>query len=212
MSAEESSFYSQALQLYLEHTGKLAQEGSRKLQEKYADIVNRHPEYHQLGFLLALADANSGHYEPFFQRFYLSYKAVPDHFLAFKTKALLHLKLKERAREPATVALESRQVYFYAREAAARNFRDVSLMQMTLEFAPTEEKSRLIKTYIDAILRENIVIARGDLLFFVKEAIDAGQCDSAERFLAHARSWYPTSRYLDAAQEYFKMNAALQDK
>lgn len=202
MTADEEQLYAEALELYLSHTGRLAQKGSTQILQRYGDVVGQHVEYHQLGYLVALSLANSGQYEDFFRRFYASYQAMPNHYLAYKARALLSLKLRERARSPEQGRAEERDVFRYAAEALKRNPRDVSLYQMTIQFAPPEEKKLLVSSYLNNMIRDNMIVPRGDLLFFVKEATDLGEADLAARFLRQAQSWYPESRTLDAAMDY----------
>ena len=202
MTANEEQLYSEALKLYLSHTGRLAQKGSAQILQKYRDVVRQHAEYHQLGYLVALSLANSGQYEEFFRLFFASYQAMPDHYLAYKTRALLSLKLRERARSPEQGMAEERDIFRYAAEALKRNPRDVSLYQMSLQFAPPQEKKLLVSSYLNNMIHDNIIVPRGDLLFFVKEATDLGESDLAARFVRQAQIWYPESRIVDAAMEY----------
>lgn len=209
MSPAEAQHYEVALQLYLNNTGRLAQRAAAEIRATYGPVLASHPDYHQLGYLLALSYANDCQYEAFFSRFYLSYLAYPDHYLAYKTRALLYLKLKERARDPLQMAEETRQMQFFAQEALQRNPRDISLMQMSIQFAPPEKKAERVATYLNNIVRDNIIVPRGDLLFFVKEAIDSGQRELAERFLVTARGWYASSRSIAAAEEYMRLQEEL---
>lgn len=200
-SSEEQALYAEVLAIYLTHTGKAAPKAAAKILETYAKRMAAHPDYLQLGYLIAMAHANLKQYEPFFREFYRSYQAYPNHFLAYKTKALLHLKLMECARDPESRLRERTEVYRFAKEALARDGRDVSLYQMNLSFASDADRPALVRTFLNNMIRDNIIVPRGDLLFFVQVAMDTGERTAAERFVTKAREWYPNSQALDTADE-----------
>lgn len=201
-TAAEQAIYQEALDIYLKNTGRAAQKAAATLAQTYGAVIEAHPDYHLLAYLVALSLANTGCYEPFFKLFYSSCRHYPDHFLAFKTRALLHHKLMEYARDPVVVEKEKAQIWSNAQAAFAQNPRDISLHQMTISFAPADQKRNALLTSLNNIILNNMIVPRSDLLFFVKESGAVGEWTRAEQFLEKARSWYPESQILDSAVIY----------
>ena len=140
MTSDEEAIYSKVLIIYLAHPGREAKETALQIRDQYTKILVDHPTYHHLAFLVALAEANSGAFPNFFARFYSSYCADPNHFLVYKTRALLHHRLMERARDPAQRDCERKQVFNNVRKAIERFSKDISLYQMLINFGDANEK------------------------------------------------------------------------
>lgn len=212
ISPDEEILYREALEIYLTHSGREASAGAQQLSECYAKTLCEHPDYHHLGYLVALADANLGQFEAFFPRFYKGYCADPDHFLAYKTRALLHHRLMERARDPTQREEQREQALRNVQQALARFPNDVTLYQMSMSLALPHEKASLVQSALGKMTRGSLVVPRCDVLFFVKEAAAAEEWALAEQFLAQARQWYPSSRQVDTAAEYLQKRRTEIDK
>ena len=100
MSRSEDILYREAMKFYLNPRQESAHETAETIKSLYSNAVKLHPEYYHLGYLVALADANLNHFDHFFEQFYHSYVRDPEHYLAYKTKAILHIKLHDLAKTP----------------------------------------------------------------------------------------------------------------
>lgn len=160
----------------------------------------------------ALAAAENGQLDTFFTQFYDCYCADREHYLAYKTRALLHHRLMERARESAKRD-QQRQLALQATQQAIQRFsNDLSLYQMSLRLASSNEKSGLVQSALGKITRDSLVVPRHDILFYVKEAVSVHEWQLAEQFLASAQQWYPASRIVAQANQYLQERRAEIDR
>ncbi len=201
VAPEEQRLYSDALSVYLANQGPLAAKGAKDIRRDFAPVIQREPNYHLLGFLVAAAYANLGEFDHFFPLFYSSYCHYPDHYLAHKSKALLSLKLWQRGRIPAEREELRQAVSKNTALAIAQNPKDASLYRMAISFASEAEKAAVVAASLNNIVQGNIMIAREDLSFYVQAAISSGHRDLAQDFVNSARSWYTRSRAVDHAQK-----------
>lgn len=202
ISEEESHYYKKALEIYLEAGKESSQEVAVALRKEFAPIYSMHPEYSTLGYIMAVAYANLGMYEEFFETFYHSYKNFPDHYLAVKTKGVLYIKLMERAR-----LLEEREKYrervlTYFREAVEKNPEDISLYRMLMVFSDEKNRSEIVKVYLKKIVDANMMVPRTDIQFYVQQAVAIGEYDLAQKFIDKSKEWYSISRMITAAQQH----------
>jgi tetratricopeptide (TPR) repeat protein len=202
MGKDEALLYDEALKTYLDTTARDSVTTSLKIRDQYAGIWRLHPEYAELGYLVAIAYANLGEYADFFEVFYRSYKKIPDHFLAYKTQGVLHLKLYDRGKTLADKERERAQVLFYFNKAKELYPQDYSLYRMEIAFS--QDKERILETNLKEIIDRDIVIPRADLSFYIDQLFAYGKNELATEFLAKARKWYPYSRTLDAADDIIK--------
>jgi hypothetical protein len=172
-----------------------------QIKQTYAPIMAQHPTYYQLNFILAAAYANLSMFEEFFNRFYTSYQYYPDSYMAYKTKAILNLKLYEKAPSEGREPLRQ-QIILNTAKASSKNPQDASLYRILIAFAEDKERPKVTKQVIDKLIAQNIMVPRNDILFYVKEAADQGNCDLAEQFLEKVKQWYAYSRSIEVAQEY----------
>lgn len=203
-SAADERLYSAALKIYLSHNPP--RENAEEIKRIYEQQLKDHPDYLWLGFLLSAAYANLGEFDKFFLTFYLSYQRNPDHYLAYKTKAALHIKLMERARTGDERAAQQEAIVRNAIAASEHNPHDTALYKLILTFTKEENKPAIVDTYLHKIIDNNIVISRSDIAFYVQQAVAADRRDLAQQFINKAREWYAFSKVIDAAQQYLDQN------
>lgn len=205
-SAEESAAYDAALKIYLSHNSP--KENAEELKKNYMPVIKEHPDYLLVGFLLSAAYANLGEFNQFFPTFYRSYQSNPDHYLAFKSKAALHIKLMERARTAEERERQQQLVLANAQAALERYPNDTGLYKLILTFTKDENRPAVVDAYLRKIIDNNIVIARADIAFYVQQAVAADRIDLAQEFINKAREWYAFSKVIDAAQQYLDQKRA----
>lgn len=200
ISDEENKIYGKALKIYLDHAGLTPNETAQKIALQFGPVYEKNPDFHSLGYLLAVGHANLGQYDPFFDAFYKSYISNPKHFLAFKTKAALHIKLFERAATDAHRQEHRRQILRYAQQAVALQPNDSSIYRMILGFTEEKSKGAVLSSYLNKIIDQNILIPRIDIPYYAEIAIAFEQYDLAQKFLNKAKDWYAYSRVINVAQ------------
>lgn len=201
MTIEEESLYNEALKIYLNPRSEAPHEIADALLDMYAGILKHHPEYYHLGYIVALAYANVGQFDRFFELFYPSYERLKNHFLAYKTKAILHIKLLERAKTPEEKEKERQTILSLLEEAKKRYDKDLSLYKMQINFSDDNDKSFIIERNVNELIANNKAVPRVDLPFYFDQLLAYGHVELAKKFLLKSREWYPYSRTLDAAQE-----------
>jgi tetratricopeptide (TPR) repeat protein len=199
-SKEEAAIYEEALAMYLNHNGKSIQEIARALCKQYASLVTSTGNY-QLGFLVAAAYANLGQFTDFFDLFYQAYQADPGHYLAYKTKAILHIKLFEKARSKEEKEIQRQSILTHLILASELFMKDTSLYKMMIAYAPETKKTDILIASLKKIIDNNMITSRSDILFYVQQAIGARQFDLAQQFIDQSRNWYQYSRIIDNAQQ-----------
>lgn len=200
-SGEDQRLYREALEIYLNPSERDAEVTALKLHDMYAGILRLHPDYYTLGYLVAVSYANLNRFDQFFDVFYASYKKIPQHYLSYKTQAILHIKLYERGKTVEEKEKERAQILNDLEEAKKINPKDQSLYRLQIAFsAPSEKKERLVKN-LKEILNDSIVIPRSDLSFYFDQLLSYGEDQLAKELLQKARGWYPYSRTLDSAKE-----------
>jgi len=197
----ERGDYEKALSIYTDIKLK-PDESARLIDEQFTSLYSAQPNNYQLGYVIALAKANLGRFEDFFSVFYRAYEQDPEHYLAHKTKGILHLKLFEKARTEGEKKQERALIYSNIKKAISKNPYDASLYKLAISFSSDEEKSAMVDNSIQALINLNVMVARLDIPFYVQNAVDSGKIPLAKAFIQKAREWYPVSRVLDAAQDY----------
>lgn len=203
LSESEKQLYDQALALYLsQEAHRSVQSTAKKISSQFTDEMAKHADYHLLAYIVSAAYANLNQYDQFFEQFFRSYQYYPTHFIAYKTKAILLVKLSN-------LSTEQKEREFYRDEAIeqlklaiAAYPQDVSLYKMILFTAPASKKGELIRSYLYKIIDENIIIPRSDLMFYTEQAIQNGTVELAQRFVHKASEWYQQSRSVAASQEF----------
>lgn len=202
VTQKDEDLYKQALAVYLDHKGQTPQKIASDIIKEYAPLLKLHSQDYQLAYLIALAYANKSQYDEFFNLFFDAYKYYPDHFLAYKTKAVLHIKLMERKRSEDDRKLQREAVLLNLNKALELNPQDVTLYKLLITFSFPHLKAEQVRLCLNKIMEENMIIPRSDVLFYVQQAIEVKDKALAQRFIDRAREWYQQSRIITAAQSY----------
>jgi hypothetical protein len=200
-NAEEEALYQDALQLYLSHK-EGGFETAKKICEKYDPIVRMHAQMHSLALILAAAYANLNQYETFFELFYPAYRCRPNHFLADKAKAALHIKLFERSRTHAERELHRAAILSLFSRALEKEPRDESLYKFLVLFAASKDRAATLHRCLNKIIDNNIIISRGDVAFYIEKALESDDLPLAQRLVDKACEWYQYSRVIQTARQY----------
>jgi len=201
-SVEEKIHYEKALKLYLKHHGtEKFQQVSKKIIADYQEIVDRHPEYALLDFLVAASYANQGNFEEFFPRFYRSYQQYPDSYMAHRTLAILHLKLLQKTPHPDARQSVRQKIYLHAHEASRLYPEDTSLYHLMITYSEKEKKGDVVRESLRKILEENMMVPRKDVPFFTKSALETDQEELAVKFVGQAKTHYDYSRMVEKAEK-----------
>lgn len=197
---EEKELYQKALALYFETKGSRFCAGTEQLLAEYAPIVENHPEYAELAFIVAAAYANRGEFVRLFDLFYQAYHQLPSHYLALKTQAILWIKLFERT-HPGKLKEERReQIIRHLTKALEKFPLDTSLYRLVILYTPDENRMQVISECLNKIIGENLIIPRGELEFYMENAQSLKDKELIKRFIDKASKWYPTSRIIGRAQ------------
>lgn len=199
---EDQLIFDKALKIYMDHTPSVAGVSAQKIYKEFAPELTAHPDNYLLGFIVAAAYANLNKFDDFFDTFYHSYRVYPDHWLAYKTKAVLHIKLLERARTAQEREAQKKMILANTLKAIDKNPHDTSLYKLMMAYSPEEEKEKMITTYLNKIINNNIVIPRTEIAFYVQQAVSVRQYDLAQRIIDKGHEWYQYSQMLNAAQQY----------
>lgn len=200
---DESESYREALAIYLSPNA-LPNESAREIIENYPNATDPNITY-----LLAVSHANEGNFDQFFKLFWNAYTVNPNHFLVPKAKAVLHIKLLEKAPTPEKREIEKRAIVNYAAQALMLEPRDHSLYRFILSFCEESERKELLKTNLSKIIHNNIITPRTDIKFYVHQAVDCHEYELAQCYIDRAKEWYQFSRAIQAAQDYLDRKKAL---
>jgi len=194
---EEEEIYSKALKLYLEEVERPPGEVARELEGLLQPIIDEHPSYAFVRFILANAYANEGKWDLFFNNFYTAYKQKRDSFLAFRTLGIMNIKLFEKARTLEAKEDRRRKINSNLERALSLYNEDSTLYKLLIIFSPLPERRHRVCEMIEKIINGNAVIARSQIPFYVHEALEAGDKELARRFLDKAATWYQYSRVIE---------------
>jgi hypothetical protein len=199
---QEKELYEKGYRIYLDrsfdHTPK---DTAIKLYQEFKQTTDEHKDYYLLNLLMSTAYANLNRYEEFFNAFYRSYPYYSDHYLSYKTKAALHIRLFEKARQLSEREEERKLVFANTLSAIEKNPFDIGLYKIAMLFAG-ENHVKVVKDLLTEISQKNIVVPRHDIVFFVHQAITSNQIDAAQKFVDKSREWYHYSRSISEAQEH----------
>lgn len=194
--------YKRAFTIYLDPVSESPSMTAMNLIRTLTPILDAKPESYLLNYFVAIAYANIGRYEEFFHHFDRAYQFYPVHYLAFKTKAVLHIKLLERLREEMGRSNQKQLIVSNLTQALEREPLDTSIYRLLISFSPDEKKREQVQLCLNKIINGNIMIPRSELIFYVIEAVDANERELAQRFIGRATEWYPKSRLVASAQNY----------
>lgn len=202
-SDEEKTLYAEALKIYLDQSSVSIEGTASTILEKYGSLAADHPDYHTLKLLVSMAKANLSQFDDFFIDFYESYQYLPDHHLSYKTRAILHIKLYERARTKECKDLHRDRILALTEKSLERYRSDRSLYKVMIAFsADYDSRRHSIMTFLPMIIDQNVIIPRCDILFYVKQAIAIQHPELAQRLIDKAREWYQYSKAIEQAQHY----------
>lgn len=204
LGEDEKALYVEGVKIYLDPKERDPQDLSLKIRDLYAGLWRLHPEYAHLGYLVALAYANLNDFPQFFDVFYRSYAQLPDHYLAHKTKAILHIKLYERKRTVEEKEQERKAILEELQQAKLREPKDTTLYRLQIAFSPEEKKPEVLSNNLNELLNSNMIVPRQDLPFYFDLLLAYGQVNLTEKLLTKAKGWYSYSRTIDAAEELLK--------
>lgn len=207
ITPDELVAYNDALHLYLNHRPEEAKIFGKKIRDQFLPLVIKHPEWTKLPFLVAIADANLSEFEHFFDLFYHAYSHDKRHFLALKTKAILHIKLFERAKTPGDKERERVKILQYIKEAEIANPEDFSLYRLEIAYAMPDNKASTKMQVLNKILTLSIIPSRVDTLYFLKLAKDSDEPSLIKKWFSAANKWYPGSRSIQQLEENGNQNA-----
>lgn len=138
----DKEIYQKAFAIYLDPASPSPQETAKKLLDLLLPYLKEHPQEQLLEFYVAIAYANLGKYDEFFNHFYKAYKAYPTHYLAYRTKAVLHIKILERQREEKE-RIEQRQAIITNLELAVQKEpHDTTIYKMIITLSSPEIKTQ----------------------------------------------------------------------
>jgi len=202
MDQEEAKHYQHALEDYLLRAGTEPVPAAEELLNKYGSLADENPQFIQLNFLIATAYANLGKYEDFFEKFYRGYPFLYDSFLAYKTQGILYLRLSHRSTIPEERIAFQKEAIHYLNLALERNAQDPGLYKVLLFLAKDEKNASLVLSYLQNIVRNQVVLPRNDIYLYVKEAVALGDFVLGQEMIDQAKAHYAYSRAISAAQDY----------
>lgn len=200
VNPEDQALYEKALTQYLEHGAASAPQLAEELLNQYEKTLEEHPDYHLLEFLVAAAYANQGRFDLFFDHFYTAYQHHSDHYFAYKTKAILHIKLLERARTEPERLVQRKEILKNVNLAIERYPQDQSLYKLSIHFSDPDNLRQTVVRHLNKIIDKNIVVPRTDITYYVRKSLDVGEKGLAKRFVEKAQEWYNYSRAIETAE------------
>jgi tetratricopeptide (TPR) repeat protein len=203
-ASTEKENFEKGMKIYLStespHSPK---EAAYKLLQEFEQIHKKHPEYYTLNLLISTAYANLGRYDDFFEVYFNSYPYVSNHYLSYKIKAILHVKLFEKGKMAEEREFHKKMAFDSIKQAIERYPQDMSLYKMAVLLSSSPlQKAQAVNESLNEIISRNIIIPRHDIIFFVREAIETHQKDIAQKFVDKCREWYQYSRTVNEVQEY----------
>lgn len=146
-----------------------------------------------------------------FEVFYQAYQRHPHHYLAYKTQAILWIKLFERALPGETKESARTQLLKHLEMAEGLYPQDTSLYRLKILYASQSEKPKIVLESLNKIIREDIVIPRAELEFYLQEALSLSGREATLRFIDKASQWYHFSRAIEAAREQMSRSKMYKD-
>jgi tetratricopeptide (TPR) repeat protein len=195
---EEKKLYEEALELYLDPGDP--HETATLLLNRFEKELALHPSYSHLHLLISSAYGNKGDFERFFKYFYENYD--PSHFLAYKTKGILLLRLASHENSLELREKKKKEALQLLEKALESNSLDPSLYRLLYVSAKERDEKREMIGYLEKLAKNRVKIARGDIFFYVKECVDLEQRDLAESVLQLAKETYHYSRAISQAEDY----------
>lgn len=199
-SDKELALYQEALKFYLD-PNLTASQAARVILNHYSAILKENPEYYSLGFLVATSYANLSLFDQFFNQFYQSYRHDPTHYLAHKTIASLYLRLYEREPPGPNKEKYRSKILDQLEQALELNQEDVNLYKLVWLYTTEDRKGIKILECLNKIIDRHIVIPRGEIRYFVLQALNHNQIELSQRFLDEMKNYHQYSRAIIQAQK-----------
>jgi tetratricopeptide (TPR) repeat protein len=209
MGPEEGLHFQNALADYLAQGGADPAQIAEGLLQKYGQIAEQNPHFLHLNFLIATAYANLGQFDNFFSRFYRGYPYLHDTFLAYKTQGILYLRLSHHGKASAERRGFQQEAFHHLRLALTRNPQDASIYKVLIFLAKEENNASLIHSYLQQIVKNQVVLPRSDVYLYVREAVALQAFELGQEMIDQARSHYEYSRAIAEAQQYLNLNQHL---
>ncbi len=206
MVQAEKNIYEPALANYLAHVGRCPEKAASELLDQYGEVAAAHSDYVHLNFLIATAFANLGSYDAFFERFYRGYPYLSDSFLAYKTQGILYLRLSQLSSSMELRHTFQQEAAHLLTAALERNAKDASIYKVLVLLAKDKKDDTLIRTYLHGMVTHETPVPRGDISFYVREAVALCEWRTCQAIIDQARALYDYSRAVSAAQEYLNQN------
>ncbi|MBA3602319.1 MAG: hypothetical protein H0W50_01435 [Parachlamydiaceae bacterium] len=199
-SVKEKILYQKALALYFDAKSVKFFSLTDQIITEYAPIVEKHPEYAELAFIVASAYANRGEFSHLFDLFYKAYYQHPHHYFSYKTQAILWIKLFERTLPGELKEKRRDHILKFLSLASDAKPTDTTLYRLLMLYAPEEMHSKVVAESLNKIIRDNLILSIGELEFYIEMAFDLNENSLIRRFIDKASEWYPNSRILARAQ------------
>lgn|GEM_PF-5028739 len=193
--------YEKLLTVYLDPQGGNPAEVAKKILVEAPVVPD---DAAGVAFIVAAAHANLNEFPAFFTTFYPAYQRNGEHFLAYKAKAALHLKLYERATDPAERERQREVMVTLIRKASQLEPRDTSLIKLEIVFVDEKERQEVVRSGLNKIIMGNRMVPRSEVAFYAGQAIHYELWEEANAFLDLADVWYPESRVVTANKALLK--------
>jgi len=203
-SENEMRIFNEQLPLYLEALKRPPEEVANELETRLYPVLQAHPEYNQLRFLVAASFANKRKYADFFMHFYQAFKAAPKCYMAYKTLAICHIKLIEKARTEDQKETERQEIERNLRLAIDAYKQDSMLYKLLLVFYPKNSHKEQVRQVLELIMANGVAIDRNELPFYVMSALDANEHTLGERFLDKVTNSDQYSRTVEELRKVLK--------
>lgn len=204
LEAGEKALYEEALSIYFKEGGVDPERSGRLLLEKFEAVAHDHPEYLHLNLIVAMAQANCGNFLPFFESFYRIYPNISQHFISYKARAILCLRLMHFAKLGEEREHFRAQGIHFIEKAMEKNGSDSGLYKMRLILAHERKDREKVALLLTQFIDREVEVPRSDILFYVNEALWVEKRDLAEKIVAKAAALYDYSRAVQAAQDFLK--------
>lgn len=200
-SVEETQLFQQALHIYREETEKPIHEVTQELTTFLKPHIASHPDFATLRLLYAICRANEQGYDDFFTLYFSAYPIAHTCYLADKTRAIVHVKLYERARTVEEKAVHAKAIVYHVEQALLQEQNDANLYKLMILFCPQENKKKVISQTIEHIVTHQVMVPKKDFSFFVFQALEYKEKAAAKKFLAAVKSKYTYSRTIEELEK-----------
>lgn len=197
LSEEEQKSYEEGLELYLGAQQKDRREVAREIVRRWGKDIVDHPDWAQVGLLVAVARANMQKTAEFFSLAFSHLQKAPECYLSFRIRGILQLHLMDRALTEEERLDHKEKAESLVFEAWNRCKRDVELARILVHL-----DQNYVVQMAQYSIEKNQEIPRRDLFFYVKTLAKQGQLQLAQQVVDRAYVWYQYSRTLDQAKAF----------